>query len=185
MSIGWPLASTAAGWLLLKTGYRPLAVLGGLFGIAGTVLLATAGIGTSSAFLMLAMMVVGLGLGFMATPFLVAVQNAVPWERRGVATSSVQFFRTIGGAIAVAAFGALLNARMEGTAGVPLDPNVAMNPALRDTVSSEALSALRESLAHGLHAVFIGVAVIAAFGFLVALAFPRGSARSQAHAGGA
>ncbi len=181
MSLGWPIASTAAGWLLLRTGYRPLAVLGGVLGFAGTLLLATADVGASRLLLMGAMLVVGLGMGFMATPYLVAVQNAVPWERRGVATSSVQFFRTIGGAVAVAALGALLNARMADGAGAGLDANVAMDPSLRDTVSPDALAAVRDTLAHGLHAVYVAVAVVAVAGFLVALAFPRGTAESQAH----
>lgn len=184
MSIGWPLASTAAGWLLLRTGYRPLTVLGGLLGFAGAGILATADLGASRGLLMLAMLVVGLGLGFMATPYLVAVQNAVPWERRGVATSSVQFFRTIGGAIAVAALGAVLNDRMEGRAGVELDPNVAMDPALHDSVPPAVLEAVREALAHGLHAVYLGIAAVAVTGFFIALAFPKGSAQSQAHQGG-
>ncbi len=182
MSIGWPLASTAAGWLLLRTGYRPLIVLGGVIAFAGAGILATAGVGASRALLMLAMLVVGLGLGFMATPYLVAVQNAVSWERRGVATSSVQFFRTIGGAIAVAALGAVLNARMARRPGVRLDANVAMDPELRELVSPRALDTLRDALAHGLHAVFVAVAIMGVAAFLVALAFPRGSARSQAHA---
>jgi len=62
---------------------------------------------------MVAMFVLGLGLGFLSTPYLLAVQNAVPRHQRGVATSSVQFFRTIGGSIAVAALGTLLNAQAE------------------------------------------------------------------------
>jgi EmrB/QacA subfamily drug resistance transporter len=183
MSIGWPIASTAAGWLLLRTGYRPLIVLGGVFAFAGAGILATADAGALRAVLMLAMLVMGAGLGFMATPYLVAVQNAVPWQRRGVATSSVQFFRTIGGAVAVAALGAVLNARMEGRVGAELDPNVAMNPALREAVSPEALNALQEALAHGLHGIFILMAAMGVIAFVVALTFPRGSARSQAHGG--
>lgn len=182
MSIGWPIASVTAGWLLLKTGYRPLTVVGGLAGFAGALLLTTAGPGSSRALIMGAMLVVGTGLGLMSTPYLVAVQNAVPWERRGVATSSVQFFRTIGGAIAVAALGAVLNTRLEDRLGTTVDPNVALNPDLRGTVPAETLDALRLGLADGLHTVYVIVAAIATLGFVVALFFPRGSARSQAHA---
>ncbi|MGK7313262.1 MAG: MDR family MFS transporter [Candidatus Longimicrobiales bacterium M2_2A_002] len=184
MSIGWPVASVAAGWLLLKTGYRPLTVVGGLAGFAGALLLTTADPGSSRTLVMGAMLVVGLGLGLMSTPYLVAVQNAVPWERRGVATSSVQFFRTIGGAIAVAALGAVLNTRLEERIGTAIDPNVALNPELRDTVTPEVLDRLREGLAVGLHSVYTIVAGIAVLGFVVALFFPRGSARSQAHGAG-
>jgi MFS family permease len=177
MSIGWPLASTAAGWLLLRAGYRPLVVLGGLAGFSGAVLLATAG---SRPLLMLAMLVVGTGLGLMSTPYLVAVQNAVAWERRGVATSSVQFFRTIGGAVAVAAFGAVLNTHLRETAP-GLDPNVALDPEMRGRIPAASLDTLRTALEGGLHAVYVGVAAIAVLGLVVGLLFPGGSARSHAY----
>lgn len=181
MSIGWPLSSAAAGWLLLKVGYRPLGVLGAVLAFAGCALLTLADADATRALVMAAMFVAGLGLGLMSTPYLVAVQNAVPWERRGVATSSVQFFRTIGGAIAVAAFGALLNARLAATAG-GLDVNLALDPALRGRVPAESLATLRTGLGDGLQAVYVAMAAIALLGLAAALAFPRGSARSHAHA---
>lgn len=184
MSIGWPIASTAAGWLLLKAGYRPLTILGGLAGFAGAALLATAGPGSPRTLLMGAMLVAGVGLGLMSTPYLVAVQNAVPWERRGVATSSVQFFRTIGGAIAVAALGAVLNGRLQ-AAGTSLDDaNVALDPTLRAAVPAGELAVIQDALGAGLHSVYVVIAAIASLGFVVALLFPRGSARSHAHTGG-
>lgn len=181
MSIGWPLASVTAGWLLLKTGYRPLTIVGGLAGFAGALILTTADAQSGRALVMTAMLVAGLGLGFMSTPYLVAVQNAVPWERRGVATSTVQFFRTIGGAIAVAALGTVLNRHLAGRAGPDIDPNVALNPKLRETVPAESLDALRAALADGLHSVYAIMAAVAGLAFVIALFFPRGSARSQAH----
>ncbi|NIP78332.1 MAG: hypothetical protein GWM90_03680 [Gemmatimonadetes bacterium] len=98
-----------------------------------------------------------------------------------MATSSVQFFRTIGGAIAVAALGAVLNERLASRAGPDVDPNVALSPELRDSVPADALASLRESLAAGLHSVYVIMAVIATLGFLIALLFPRGTARSHAH----
>ncbi|MGH7444068.1 MAG: MDR family MFS transporter, partial [Longimicrobiales bacterium] len=112
MMIGWPIASTLAGFWLLRVGYRPLTLLGAGFAVAGGLALALVRADSSTLLLPSAVGLLGLGLGFMSTPFLVAVQTAVPWDRRGVATSSQQFFRTIGGAVAVAALGALLNARL-------------------------------------------------------------------------
>ncbi len=180
MSIGWPIASTAAGWLLLRVGYRPLGVMGALATFAGTAVLLGAGPESSRTLLMAAMLVTGVGLGLVSTPYLVAVQNAVPWQLRGVATSSTQFFRTIGGAIAVAGLGAVLTTHLN-EANVQLDPNMALNPALRGAVPPEQLDALRQALAGGLHSVYIGMLVVAAAGVAVALVFPRGSAQSQAH----
>ena len=39
MSIGWPIASTTAGWLLMRFGYRPFIILGAAFGLLGCLLL--------------------------------------------------------------------------------------------------------------------------------------------------
>jgi hypothetical protein len=54
------------------------------------------------------MFVVGVGLGPSQGLFALAVQNAVPLERLGVATSSSQFFRQIGSTVGVAVFGAVM-----------------------------------------------------------------------------
>lgn len=181
VSIGWPIASALSGRLLLRIGYRPLTILGGAVAFAGALLLVGLGGAYGRTGLMAAMLVTGVGLGFMATPFIVAVQNAVPWKRRGVATSSQQFFRTIGGAIAVAAFGALMNARLSATTGGMIDPNAVLDPASRALIGVEELAALVAGLDHALHVVYIGFAVIAGAGFLIALSFPAGSAADLAH----
>jgi hypothetical protein len=114
-------------------------------------------------------------------PYMLGVQNAVPWNRRGVATSGVQFFRSIGGAVAVAALGALLNVRLQAIAGPAADPNAALEPALRSRLAPEALQTLTSALLHGLEAVFAALAVLAVISFGVALLFPRGSAKEQMH----
>lgn len=180
MSIGWPLASTLGGWVLLKVGYRTLLFTGGAFTLAGTTTLALAGAGTGRVQVMAAMFVIGFGLGCMSMPYLLGPQNAVPHGRRGVATSSVQFFRSIGGAVSVAVLGALFNAR-RATGGGDLDPNAAFDPALRAALAPEKLQALESSLLHGLQGVFLTLLLIAATGVAVSLLFPRGGALAHAH----
>jgi EmrB/QacA subfamily drug resistance transporter len=54
--------------------------------------------------LMLIMPIFGFGLGFNMQPIILAVQNAVPPQDMGVATSSVPFFRQMGGTLGVAIF---------------------------------------------------------------------------------
>lgn len=183
MSIGWPIASTTSGWLLMRFGYRPFIILGSVFGILGSVLLAMADPASGKAPVMLAMFFLGMGLGFTSTPYLLAVQNAVPWSRRGVATSSVQFFRSIGGAIAVAAFGAVLNAELARQVGRDVDPNVALNPTLREASSAEALQPLVDALDSGLGSIYLAMAGMAAAALLVSFFFPGGSAESHAYGG--
>jgi hypothetical protein len=124
------------------------------------------------------MMLIGFGLGFVSMPYLLGVQNAVPWHRRGVATSSVQFFRNIGGAISVAALGALLNARLQAVAGPGVDANAALDPALRARLSSTALHTLTSALLHGLQGTFVAIAILSVVFLVTALLGPRGSALS-------
>lgn len=55
------------------------------------------------------MIVLGVGIGLTMQTLVLAVQNAVERSELGVATSSVSFFRSMGGSIGVALFGALFN----------------------------------------------------------------------------
>jgi len=179
--IGWPIASTLAGRMLLRVGYRTMSVGGATLTVAGSLLLARAGAATTRLEVMAAMLVIGLGLGFLSMPYLLGVQSAVPWQRRGVATSSVQFFRNIGGAVAVAALGALLNARLRAIAGPGADANAVLDPALRTRLAPATVHHLVSALLHGIQGVFIALAGLAVVSFAVALLFPRGSAREQMH----
>lgn len=51
--------------------------------------------------------VLGAGLGLVMQVLVLAVQNAMPAQMYGVATSGVTLFRSIGGSIGVALFGAV------------------------------------------------------------------------------
>lgn len=177
--IGWPIASTLAGRLLLRVGYRTMSLWGAVLIVVGCVMLIIPGHSTVRMAVMIAMMIIGLGLGFISMPYMLGVQNAVPWNRRGVATSSVQFFRNIGGAMAVAALGALLNSRFQELAGAGADANAALEPALRAKLAPAVLQRLTGALLYGLQGVFVALAGLAVAGLLVALLFPRGSAQSQ------
>jgi EmrB/QacA subfamily drug resistance transporter len=175
MMLAWPLASTISGRLMLRIGYRPLVVAGSILGAFGLALLAWGHPGRLQ--LTIAMSLIGLGNGFIATPFLVAVQNAVPWNRRGVATSSNQFFRTIGGAISVAALGAVLNAHLREVLGAGANANALLDPALRGTADAATVAAL----AGGLHTIFLICLAAGIAAMFIALLFPGGHAASHAH----
>lgn len=179
--LGWPIASVVAGRLLLRVGYRPMVVAGNFLVVAGAALLAGVDGDTTRTSIMVSMMIIGFGLGFVSMPYLLGPQNAVPWNRRGVATSSVQFFRSIGGALAVAALGALLNFRVTAVASPGAKTNSLLEPALRAKMAPDVLSQLVSALLAGLQSVFIALAVLSVAGLAVALFMPRGSAQSQRH----
>lgn len=186
-SIGWPLASVASGRLILRAGYRAMGLLGGVLLVVGAGSLLAVSRDSSQILVMVSMLSIGAGMGFSSTSFLIAVQNAVDWSRRGVATASVQFFRTIGGSMAVAAMGAVLNARWRAhgatvEAGVDVsDANVLLDVAARASIPTDALDALQGALATSLHGAYLLVFAAAAATLAAVLLFPSGSVEDLAH----
>jgi fucose permease len=160
--------------------------------LAGSLLVLTIGQRTPQLFLMAAMVVTGLGMGFGATSFLVAVQSSVGWSQRGIATASVQFFRSIGGAIGVAIMGALMNSSLSqgllalGRDGGPItgdisSASVLLDPAARATLPPAALEAIRAVFASSLHSVYLAIALAAAVGLALTFLFPRITVEEQTH----
>ncbi|MFD4431093.1 MDR family MFS transporter [Nocardia sp. NPDC058497] len=114
LTLGWPLAAARAGKVYLRYGFRTCAVLGSsvaAIGAATTLLL-----DENSALWQVAVscFVVGAGMGLVATPTLIAAQTSAEWTERGVVTSANMFARSLGSAVGVAVFGAIVNARLGG-----------------------------------------------------------------------
>lgn len=192
LSIGWPVGSFIGGRMLLRTGYRTTLLLGSALIAAGAALIVPMDSGTSLPYVIFAVVVIGLGLGFTSTSYLVSVQNAVSWGRRGVATSSVVFFRTVGGTVGVAIMGAMLNAslgaRYQGAVEraadgdrdllrLLSDPNALLQPAVRSRIPDTAYSELAAALAAALAPAFWVLLVFGLAALAVAALFPRGSAK--------
>ncbi len=108
MSIGWPLASTIAGHMLVKVGTRRLSHLGGAAVFAGPVVITLFGASGAPAAAAGAFLL-GVGLGILNTIFIVAIQTSVPWAQRGAATASNLLMRILGNALGAAVFGGVLN----------------------------------------------------------------------------
>jgi hypothetical protein len=98
-----------------------------------------------------------------------------------VATSSQQFFRTIGGTVAIAVLGAVLNSRLTLLLGAGANTNAALDLETRSRLSPAELEQLVTSLAAGLKSVYIAFIFIAAAAVVVSLYFPRGRAAALAH----
>jgi EmrB/QacA subfamily drug resistance transporter len=115
LTLGWPLSASQSGRLYLRIGFRSTAGIGAAVVIVGTALLLLLD-GSSSVFQVgVTSFVIGLGMGFVAAPTLIAAQSAVDWRERGVVTGSNMFFRSAGSAIGVAVFGAIANATIGGS----------------------------------------------------------------------
>ena len=117
MTVGWPISAAMSGWLYMRIGFRDTGFVGAALLFIGTGLLVTVGIGSSVLHLAAASFFVGLGLGFIASPTLVAAQSSVGWETRGVVTGTNIFSRSVGSAVGIAVFGAIANAAVAGRGG--------------------------------------------------------------------
>ncbi len=109
MTIGWPIAAATAGRIYLSIGFRATLSIGAFFSVAGALILLSVDANSSVYHLAFACFVMGLGFGYVASPGVVAAQTAVSWSSRGVATGANMFSRSVGSAVGVAVFGAVVN----------------------------------------------------------------------------
>jgi len=137
------------GQLVSRTGhYKWIALTGAALTTIGVALMVGMGANTDNVSLVRNMLLAGFGLGFMLPQYTIAVQNALPYSRLGVVTSSVQFTRSVGSTIGISALGAIIaNVYAAGFAAratpalraalaaasaaghpVPSDPRVLMSP---------------------------------------------------------
>ncbi|MBI2898686.1 MAG: MFS transporter [Planctomycetes bacterium] len=183
MMVPWLLASGCSGMLLLRLGYRNMAVTGMALSTGGYVLLARLGPDATWWGTALPLVAVGAGLGLTIAPLLIAAQSSVSKERMGAATSLTQFTRTMGAALGVAVMGAFLAAALAAhgptVPGAP-SANDIVDPLRRRAFSQEQIDLWRLPLAKGMHGIFVIAAVAGAVGLLLALFIPGGRAQDQA-----
>ena len=172
-SISWAFASFAAGRLMVRTSYRLVAVIGGLSLVTGSLLLATLDPGRGFSWAATGSFVIGIGMGFCNTAFVVLIQASVGWSERGVATSSYMFMRIVGQSVGAAVFGAVLNFGLSRHAPQAGDLiNRLLDPGLRHSLGSAELVQLSDAIASSLHLVYILAGLAALITLALACALP-------------
>jgi EmrB/QacA subfamily drug resistance transporter len=184
MLIAWVLASVVGSRLLLRMGYRTLALIGMVLLTAGTFLMSRISAGTSEISLLISLALMGVGMGLAIPAFLIAVQSTVARRFLGTATSTVQFSRSIGGVLGVSVMGVVLSAGLaRNLQAAGLDPasvsvNSLLDPLAQSSASSALDASLRTALAGATQGVFL-LAFIAAVIGLAATAFAPGGRIAQ------
>src|SRR5712671_3004045 len=108
MMLGMLVTSVLSGRLISRWGrYKAFPISGTALMTVGLLLLARISVDVSVWETSAAALVLGLGMGMVMQVLILAVQNSVGYEQLGIATSGATLFRSIGGALGVAIFGAV------------------------------------------------------------------------------
>nr|WP_255411789.1 MDR family MFS transporter [Cryobacterium sp. Y11] len=106
---GLLISSTFFGNLISRTGkWKSIMVSGSVLVLAGSLLLGSLRYDTSLVFVGIFMFILGAGVGMLMQNLVLVVQNTVEVTHLGVATSTVTFFRSLGGTIGVSIMGSVL-----------------------------------------------------------------------------
>ncbi len=178
------VTSAASGKAMSRTGrYKPFPIVGVAFMFIALMLMSTLGVDTPLPLTMSYMVLMGMGLGLSMQTLVISVQNAMPPRDMGVATSSVTFFRSMGGTFGAAVslavlFGSLIGNIQERAAAAGLPPAVIAQfdraSALDDTRRiAELPEAVRrvvlEGFADSMSTVFFVVALLLVPAFVLTL----------------
>ncbi len=180
--LGWVVLSTLGGRLLLRFTFRHVMLAGMLTMLAGFLLLDMMTAETARIVILRNCFIVGAGMGLTMITSMIAVQHGVERSQLGIATSTSQFFRSIGSAIGVAVMGTVMTQRMnqqialapavDGLRQLAEKPDALLQPAARAGLAPGLLQTFQHMLANSLHSVFVVGTVICAAAVIASLLMP-------------
>jgi len=177
----WAISGVYAAPMVVRFGFRRTSLFGATLVVIGFTGLFVCSLVAAPRWVITGVLAItGLGFGPCSMSYLLAAQEAVEWQQRGIATSSVQFFRTIGGAVGIGMLGALFNvlirpgmAKLEAQG---IKPASLLDPHTRETLPPEVLQSAQQMIASGLKWVFAAMVLFSVIQFLLTTLMPSKSA---------
>jgi len=172
LSLGWSAGALVCGLVVNRLGEKVSAVLGAVLMSISIALTLTFHSHTGLFYFSIVVCPIGVGMGFVSVSTLLKVQNSLQETDLGVATSSQQFARTLGGTIGIGFSGALvshyidksISNLMNSPLRSEIPPDMAaqlsqnlqefLRPEIVESLSSSAITAIRASIGKGVEAVF-------------------------------
>ena len=190
LSLGWSLGALVLGQFIDRVGRKGTAVAGALCLMAGCALNLTFTPATSAYSVFFNFFVIGIGMGWVALSTLLVVQSCLDEKDLGVATSSNQFARTLGGAVGVGICGSFIAARFSnlfesvrtsdlmrhlpgrmGEGGIGQIESL-LHPEAQAAMPDALRNAVQDGVMGGVVGVFWTVTVAAGFCILLCLLIP-------------
>jgi EmrB/QacA subfamily drug resistance transporter len=182
ISIGWSGMSVLSGRATERVGERRLSIIGTACIVVSFAAAAFWTPSTALAVIVIVAFVMGVGMGTVTPPLLTVIQNHLGAERMGLATSSQQFFRQLGGAMGVSMIGFVMNALIRGRLATV--PGVSTLNDLQRALfeANTAPPGAAAALAHGLSVAFVISAVIGTVALASTIGLPHSVEKSDAGA---
>jgi EmrB/QacA subfamily drug resistance transporter len=196
MVVGIFSTSISSGIVMSRTGrYKAFPILGALGVIVALLLLSTLTASTPYWQAALFFYLFGAGLGFSMQIIVTIVQNSVDRQHMGTATSSVTFFRFMGGTFGAAVFGAILSSRLvvhlaaqfatlpgHGAAGSVPTGNIANNVQVIQRLPDPIHGLVLNGFAESLHDVFLWAVPVLLVALAVSFFIPEVPLKARAEA---
>jgi EmrB/QacA subfamily drug resistance transporter len=166
LMFGMLVVSIISGRIITKTGrYRIFPILGGMAMFAGMALLAMIDANTTKTQLAGFMVVLGLGMGGLMQTSMLIAQNSVEQKDLGAGSGAATFFRSIGGSIGIAMFGAIFVHQLSQSAAGPAlagggGGGAGVNPTMLQHLPATIRDAVMGGLADSIATVFVWAAAI-------------------------
>ncbi len=180
MLVVWTFGSIAAGRLMVHITYRTTGYAGAIGIMAGAALLVTLTPLSSIAHAAVAVSVLGIGLGFCNTTWIVSVQTRVTYEQRGSATSAVLFMRFLGQALGAAVAGVILSLGLSYAVPEVADPlGRLLDPWATHALAGPDRAGLAVAVSHAFRGIFVLTGLMGIAALALALQLPRGISASR------
>jgi EmrB/QacA subfamily drug resistance transporter len=171
LSLGWSVGALTCGQIVHRFGQKPTTIFGSLCLAGGGGIMITFSTTTSLTACSIVLGMIGIGMGFVSMATLLVVQDSLDKSDLGVATSSHQFARTLGGTIGVGISGSFVTMELAGAmrslmnSGLSnLPPSLEIlakkgienifRPEIQALLTPDIQTAMQEAVARGVSMVF-------------------------------
>jgi EmrB/QacA subfamily drug resistance transporter len=169
---GVVLASVVGGRMITRVGrYKWLTVAGALLMTAGALAGVSLRVDSSLGHVFAVMVLIGVGLGLLMQPLIIAIQHGLSRSELGTGTASGAFLRQLGGSFGVAILGAVLAGGLSHTLSDDI-VSLLREPGLILALPGPLLAAVRDAVVHSLHLVFAVAALFGAVCVVLTLLLP-------------
>jgi EmrB/QacA subfamily drug resistance transporter len=191
LSLGWSAGALTCGRLVGRLGEKAASLTGSLLMGGGTALTLTFGAATGLLYFSTVLFGIGVGMGFVSLSTLLTVQNSLTEMDLGVATSSHQFARNLGGTVGVGVCGSLvvhqvdqaMASLMRSSLRTDFPPELAtraatdiqnvLRPEFTESLSGPVMTALRTAIGKGVQAVFWASLLVCVISLILCVMLPR------------